>query len=77
MGAGNTEFGRYNPFFLVQLLNWSLQFAMMKMIQNRYFELNSLIPIIRAVKESSAKRIKVDSGKRTEAKECRMKTFYF
>lgn len=35
MGAGNKEFGRYNPFSFLQCLNWLLQLAMIKMIQNR------------------------------------------
>lgn len=55
MGAGNKEFGRYNSFFLVQLLNWLLQLAIMKMIQNRSLELNSLIAVIRALKRIMCK----------------------
>lgn len=53
---------------------------MMKMMQTKYLEVYSLNTIIKAVKKnnkSSAKWIKLDSGKCTKAKEFRMKAFYF
>lgn len=53
---------------------------MMKMMQTKNLEVHSLNTIIKAVKKnnkSSAKWIKLDSGKCTKAKAFRMKAFYF
>lgn len=55
MGAVNREFDRYNPFFVVQLLNWLLPLIMMKIIKKRYLKLNSLIPVTRVVKRIKCK----------------------